>query len=810
MQEMPLISQKIRATESKDWHSLPVLLTSFVGREQEITTVCTLLRRPEIRLLTLVGPGGVGKTRLSLQVANRLSKDFANQVCFISLMETNNPEFVVPTIAKAFGLQELEGQPILNLLKAFLKEKCLLLLLDNFEQVIEAAPVLVDLLHACAGLKILATSRVVLRISGEHTVSVPPLALPDLAQLPEKEKLLQYSAITLFLERAKTTMPEFSLNEENIRIIAEICIHLDGLPLAIELAVPSLKLLSPRKLLERLHDRFQILTYGMRDVPERQQTLLNTLEWSYRLLNPNEQKLFRFLSVFAGGCTLQAIEATWELTGYLRGNELILEGVASLLDKSMLYRSMQEGEEPRLLLLRTLRDYGWQCLTLTGELEQVQWAHATYYLLLAEEAEPALKGPRPRPWLDRLQREHDNLKEALCFLIVCGEREESKGAEMALRLGKALERFWIIGGHVKEGRDLLEQALKTSQRVSSLIRGKALCIVAILARYQGDFHYAVATCEESLALFRELGDPSGIANSLYRLGYVAWMRGDLNTARKYYEDSLAISGREEWREQCRDARSETLYNFALLAFFQKDTSMARLLIEESLDLSRELGDQYNVASALSILGWVLLLQNDVVGARTLQEESLQTCRELGNQRGAAHTLSALGEIAYTMGDFVQARECYEESLALLMWLDDRLMVAIYLEGLARVAVAQDGLVWAVHLLSAAEALRQILGAPMTPLESAARERIFSMCHNVLDKSTFAAAWAEGQAMSPEQALVAYALSTQVTVSSPSEVQPVAYVDPPHLLHDDLTQRERSITPGSPGIDRCPGGRASCH
>jgi predicted ATPase/DNA-binding CsgD family transcriptional regulator len=789
MQERSLKSLKGEVTASRGWPSLPVQLTSFIGREQEITTVCELFRRPEIRLLSLIGTGGVGKTRLALQVATRLSKDFADQVCFVSLMEVSDPELVVSTIAKTLGLQELGSQPILELLKAFLKEKHLLLLLDNFEQVIEAAPALVDLLVACSNLKILATSRELLRVSGEYTFFVTPLALPDLARLPEKEELLLYPSITLFLERARAVLPEFSLNEENARVISEICIHLDGLPLAIELAVPRLRLLSPQIILERLDQRFQVLTYGMRDAPGRQQTLQNTLEWSYRLLNPREQQLFRCLSIFVGGCTLQALESIWELAGHLQEEELVLEGVASLLDKSMLYRSIRAAEEPRLLLLRTVREYGLQRLSLTGELEQVQWAHATYYLALAEEAEPELKGSHPRPWLERLQREHDNLREALCFLIAHEGNEASMGTEMALRLGKALERFWMIGGHVKEGRDLLERALKRSRGGPPAIRGHALCIFAVLTRYQGDYHVANEACEESLAIFRELGDPVGIANSLYRLGYVTWMRGDAARARTYYEESLEIAQ----GKACKDARSETLYYFAYLAFFQRDAQLARLLIEESLDLSRELGDQYNIAIALNLLGWISLLQEDIIAARMLQEESLATSRELGNQRGIAHALSALGEIASMMGDFAQACERYEEGLALLIWLDDRLTVAFYLEGLARAAVTLGEAIWAVHLLSTAQALRQGMGAPMTtPLERDVREEILSTLHDLLNERVFADAWAQGQAMSPEQAVAARHLSTQTASLSPEEKQSVMSIPSPRSLHDDLTPREREV------------------
>ena len=788
MQERALIFREGKATASQALPSLPVQFTSFVGREQEITRVCELLRRPEIRLLTLIGTGGVGKTRLGLQVVTRLSKDFADHVCFIPLMDVRDPELVIPTIAKALGLQEQGSRPLLEHVQAFLKQKRLLLLLDTFEQVIEAAPTLLHLLVSCCGLKILVTSRTVLRISGEQLFLVPPLALPELELLPKKEELLQYPAITLFLDRTRTILPEFLLTEENSRCIAEICLHLDGLPLAIELAVPHLQVLSPKTFLERLDQRFQLVTQGMRDAPGRQQTLQKTQEWSYRLLSRSEQHLFRVLSIFVGGCTLQALETIWELAECLPAKELILEGVVALLDKSMLTRSMQGDEEPRLLLLRTLREYGWQCLTLTGELQQLQWAHATYYLALAEQAEPELKGAHPCPWLEHLQREHENVREAFCFLMAQSENEARAGTEMALRLATALERFWIIGGHVKEGHDLLERTLKRSHRVSSSIRGHALCLLATLARYQGDFHDAAAACEESLSIFRELGDPAGIAGSLYRLGYIAWRQGNADAARTSYEESLAIAQ----GERCQEVRSETLSCFASLAFFQPDASLARLLIEESLDLSRALHDQYTIASALNILGWVSLLQEDFMGARTLQEESLAICRALGNQRGMAHPLGALGEIASRMGDFAQACECYEESLAIVIRIDIRWIASVYLEGLARAALAQGEVIWAVYLLSAAQALRQILGASMTPLEGAQQEQALATLHDVLEEHVFAAAWAQGQTMSPEQAVAARSLCPQAPSLSLFERQPVLNRLPVGWLHDDLTQRQREV------------------
>lgn len=796
MQERSPIALEGNPSTSQCWLSFPVQLTSFVGREHEIATVCELLRRPEIRLLTLVGIGGVGKTRLSLEVATRLGSDFADQVYFVSLMETGDSGLVFPEIAKVLGVQEPGGQSLLARLQTFLKEKSLLLLLDNFEWVIEAAPTLANLLGACPNLKILVTSREILRVSGEYTFFVPPLELPDCTLLPEKEELLRYSAVTLFLERTRAVLPEFSPNEENSRIIAEICILLDGIPLAIELAVPRLKLLSPKMLLKRLDHRFQVLTRGMSDAPGRHQTLQNTMEWSYRTLTPREQQLFRFLSIFIGGCTLQAVEATWELAGLKNENGQVIDALSSLIDKSILYRSNQGTVEPHLLMLRTLREYGLQLLILTGELEQFRWAHAMYHLALAEEAAPELKGPQPRPWLECLEREHDNLHSAFCTLLIAhGKDRRSMGVEMALRLGNALERFWIIGGHVKEGRELIERALKKSQGISSSLRSSALCVIATLARYQGDFHYAMAACEESLAIFRELGDTSGIAEALYRLGCIVWMRGDSDTARRYYEEGLALSQ----GGQCEDIRSETLYCFASLALFQRDIQTARLLIEESLELSRGLRDKHNIASSLNILGWVMLLQEDITIARTLQEESLTVFRELGNQRGMAHALSALGEIACMMGEVVQACEFYKESLTIIIQIEDRWVLAIYMERLARVAVAQGEAIWAVHLLSVASVVRQRVGTATTLLERDPYEQILNTLHERLDRHVFAAAWAQGQAMSPQQVVAAGRPSPQVESLTPLEIQPepveiqpVSIAASLPALHDDLTPRERDV------------------
>src|SRR6266699_164416 len=408
-------------------HNLPAQLTPLIGREQEVTAVDTLLRHPEVRLLTLMGPGGVGKTRLGLEVAAELLDDYPDGVCFVPLATISDPELVVPTIAQVLGIKEAGEQPVANLLQASLQDKRLLLLLDNFEQVTAAAPRLADLLTTCPQLKILVTSRAVLHIRGEHEFPVPPLALPDLTHLPGSESLSQYAAVAFFLHCAQAVRPDFQLTPANTRTIAEICVRLDGLPLAIELAAPRIKLLSPQALLTRLGHRLQVLTSGAQDAPVRQQTLRNTLAWSYDLLDAEEQCLFRRLSVFVGGCTLEAVEGLSTTLGDTSAD--ILDGVASLMDKSLLRQVEQEGEEPRLLMLATIREYGLEALTASGEMASTRRAHAVYYLRLAEDAETEIGGPQQAAWLDRLEREHDNLRAALLWSVEQAENEEDTDDE---------------------------------------------------------------------------------------------------------------------------------------------------------------------------------------------------------------------------------------------------------------------------------------------------------------------------------------------------------------------------------------------
>lgn len=466
---------------------------------------------------------------------------------------------------------------------------------DNFEQVVAAAPVLADLLASCPQLKILVTSRSVLHLRGEYEFPVPPLALPDLAHLPESENLVQYPAVALFLQRALAVKPDLAVTRANLRAIAEICARLDGLPLAIELAAVRIKLLPPQALLHRLERRLPLLTGGAQDLPLRQQTLRNAIAWSYYLLDVEQQQLFRRLGVFVGGCTLEAIESIYSTFADQAGQ--VADAVASLIDKSLLQQAEQEGNEPRIVMLETIREYALECLLESEEEEMARQAHAANYLALAEESERELGGPRQAIWLQRLEREHDNLRAALDWSLKQGgdEHGTERHMEIGLRLGGALRRFWQMHGHLNEGQIFLQRALTASEGmvVPARARAKALIAAGTLASIQNDYDRVEAYCRQSLVLFRELGDQPGIALSLYLLSVVPWMKGDTITARS--------------------------------------------LTEEALALFREMDDKERIAWSLSTLGLLDTQEGKYASARTLYEESLAIHRELGDKRGIAIT-----------------------------------------------------------------------------------------------------------------------------------------------------------------------------
>ena len=767
-------------------NNLPAQLTPFIGREAEMADVCTLLRRTSGRLVTLTGLGGVGKTRLGLQVAAHLLEDFADGVYFVSLAPLSQPDLVLPALAQTFDLKETPDWLPLEQLKTYLHEKRLLLLLDNFEQVVAAAPLLVALLRACPALKVLVTSRVRLRVSGEHVFSVQPLAVPDPHHLPDHATLLKYAAVALFVQRAQTIKPDFQLTAGNARTIAEICLHLDGLPLAIELAAARIKLLSPQALLARLSQRLQVLTGGVQDAPARQQTLRNTIAWSYDLLDAAEQRLFRHLSVFVGGCTLEAIEAL--CTALDGGAEEVLDGVTSLLDKSLL-QQIEQGEEPRLMMLETIREYGLEALIVSGELENTRQAHALYCLAFAEEAAPNLYGAEQQSWFARLERERDNLRAAFNCLIARNE------AELTLRLGNALKWFWLIHGPLSEGRRFLEQALSGSEGILPSVRANVLGSLGLMLINQGDYNQAKGRCEESVALYRELGDRDGMAWPLHHLAMVEFYQGEFTRARSLLEECLAffsergnMSGRayaldhlalllvdQGEYDKARSYAQEGLTLFRAL----EDTigvgdalfSLVRALIasqggkavhpllEEILALARETGDEVNMVNALHIAGCVALSEGDFPSACSYIEESLALTRAQGARADIAELLAVLAQITATQGDYVAAQALYEESLAHAKELGFKRIIPTSLEGLAAAVVAQGEPTWATYLWGAAESLRQTIGAPLPPIEQANYEQALAAARTQLGEAAFAAAWQEGRTMTPEQALAARGAAT---------------------------------------------------
>jgi predicted ATPase/DNA-binding CsgD family transcriptional regulator len=827
LSSLPAKAESVSDTGKVRSGNLPTQLTPLLGREQEVAAICTLLRRPEVRLVTLTGVGGVGKTCLSLQVATDLLDVFADGICFVSLAPVSDPDLVVPTIAQVLGLKEGGDQSLLELLKVCLRDKHLLLLLDNFEYVVAAAPRLSELLMACLHLKILVTSRAVLHLRGEYEFTVPPLALPDLTHLPEREVLSQYAAVSLFLQRAQAAKPDFQMTPTNARAIAEICVRLDGLPLAIELAVARIKLLPPQALLTRLSQRLQVLTSGAQDAPERQQTLRNTIAWSYHLLDAQEQRLFRQLSVFVGGCTLEALEAMCATLGNGDRAGQVLDGVASLINKSLLQQTEQEGEESRLIMLETIREYGLEVLAANGEIEVTRQAYATYYLTLVEETKPEFGGSQQQAvGLEQLEREYDNLRAAMQWSLEQGEATHSM--EMALRLGGALRQFWLVRGYWSEGQNFLQRALAESEGVTVSVRAKALNAAANLALKQCNYEQGEALAEKSLALYRKLGDTAGLALALSLLGVVIWLKGNYAAAHSLTEEALALfreigdkenaawslfnigimvteqgdysRGRILFEETLRVQRAlenkigiaASLLRLAWVIFYsQGDPAIVRALLEEGLALFKEMGDKEKIADSLNVLGWVVLQQGEVAMARSLAEESRVLFREIGTRTGIAESLSLLAEVAAVQGEHVAARALYEESLAFCNQAGDNWDIAFDLEGLAGEVAALGELGWAARLWGAAEVLRATMGTPMPPVYRAAYQRAVDAARTQLGEQAFAAAWAEGRQMSPAQALATQGRET-ISTTIPTDQPPKPRAKSPPTYPNRLTAREVEV------------------
>ena len=723
-------------------NNLPRQLTSFIGREREIEEIRRLLSSTV--LLTLTGGGGSGKTRLAVQVAADLVEEFPDGVWLVELAALAAPSLVPQAVRSSLGVHEQPGRPLMETLLDHLAPKKLLLVLDNCEHLLSACAQLADLLlRGCAGLKILATSREDLGISAETLYPVPSLSVPDPRRLPTVEELAQYEAVRLFTERAQAVQPTFRINEHNAQAVAQICRRLDGIPLAIELASARVKVLAVEQIATRLDDRFRLLTGGSRTALPRHQTLRAAMDWSYDLLSEPERMLLRRMSVFAGGFTLEAVEAICAGEGLEETD--ILDQLANLVDKSLVLMEAQ-GEGLRYRMLETVRQYGADRLLESGEAADVHRRHRDWYLGLAERAEPEMHRPDQAAWLDQLEREHDNLRAALE-----GSKTE-EGRVAGLRLVAALWRFWQVRGHLSEGRRWMEGALEMSGDAPRTLRAKALNGAGILALDQGDYAAARALVEESLAVGRDLGDKRSIVLSIHNLGAVAREQGDYAAARSLLEESLAV-GRD-----LGDKRNIalSLNSLGSVAREHADYAAARALFEESLAIKRELGDKRSMAITLNNLANVACEQGDYALARALHEESLAIKRELGDRVGIAISLHNLGNVAAAEGNHAQARSLHGESLMIGRELGDRLGIASCLEGLVEVAGAYQDPERAARLFGAAEALREAIGAPLTPVARADHARNVAATRARLGDEVFAAAWAEGRAMPLEEA-IEYAL-----------------------------------------------------
>ena len=726
--------------------NLPVPRTLFVGREKERAALRSLLERQEVRIVTLTGFGGIGKTRLALQVAEEMAERFRGGVFFVPLAPVESADQMVTAVSQILRVRERGGQPLLDSLKEHLLGTARapkLLVLDNFEHLVSAASVVADLVATGADVKVLVTSRSPLHVYGEHEFPVPPLALPDLRALPSFERLPQYESVALFLQRARAVKPDFAVTKENASVIAEICARLDGLPLALELAAARVKLLSPFAMQSRLEKRLQLLTGGALDLPARQRTLRGAIEWSHDLLNEDEKKLFRRLSVFVDGCTLEAVEAVCNAKMDLGLDAL--DGMSSMVDQSLMRQVETAGEEPRFVMLDTIREYALERLAESGDESITRRTHAAYCLVLAEEVGSAREAAviDSAEWLDRCDREHGNLRAALDWL--CRNDE----AQWGLRLGGALFGFWERREYISEGREWLEKLLvMPGAAARDKVRARAVFAAGVLAGAQKDYAVADALFLESLEINRETGDQWAAAVSLNALAVTALDRRDVAAARALSEQNLEL-----WRKLGdRAAVGRSLSNLASVVKEQGDYPLARSLYDEALSVFREIGDPTAAARVLNKQGDVAREQGDSSEARVLYEQSLATFREFGDRWGMALALADLGNLACDRADFEAAHSLYRESLRTFQELDYKRGVAQLLECFACVAADQGQTRRALELAGAAAALRHSLGTPLRPSEQAKLEASLEAARQKLSDSEGAAAWMDGWARPLEEAV----------------------------------------------------------
>ena len=685
LKKLPLHPNNLTATYSR-----------IIGRENEIASIARSLR-DNVHLLTLTGIGGTGKTRLSRAIAERMLPDFEDGVFFVEMAAVTQPEVVASTIAQPLGIKEEGGKPVIDMLKNHLRDKQMLIVIDNFEQVVAAAPQIAELLAAADRLKILVTSREVLHLKAEVEFPVPPLKVSEDTAALSFDELKENEAVTLFAERAKLAKPSFLLTLENAADVAAICARLDGLPLAIELAAARMRVLTPAAILSKLENRLNLLTGGARDLPERQQTMRGAVAWSYDLLDDFEKSVFRKLSVFAGGFRIEASESVCGPSDDME----VLDAVTSLIDKSLLVQKELPGGESRFRMLEVVRDFAAELLESNSEANDIRRKHGEFFVSLGETAEPFLQTAESDVWLGRLKEEHDNLRAAMRWSL-------AHEASMAIRLAVAVRNYWLVHGHLTEGFGWLKAASETGFRSDPALNFKLLNGLGLAARFRGAYETARLAYEGGLAAGREAGDRQGIALSNRGLGLVAMQQEDFASARRYFDEGLSIS--------------------------------------------RELDDKFGIAISLSFLGDLARTEGRNADARPQFEEAVDLFRELDKSPALADSLNNLGAALFGMGDPTSAGSNFAEALKISEGLGNRITISFSLDGFAAIAVETGDVARAARLSGAAEHLRDLIGYKIEPAERRFRDTYVAGLRKLISKEEFTALCGEGKAMRLDTAI----------------------------------------------------------